>query len=89
MKIPFDYVTLEVSILFGFQSNGDIFHPLNYCILVAKSFVHRQKLFYDNELDFYDYLCELKYKLEIERNICSKNGNHELFSKFAFIYDNL
>jgi exonuclease III len=89
MKIPFDYVTLEVSILFGFQSNGDIFHALNYCILVAKSFVHRQKLFYDNELDFYDYLCELKYKLEIERNICSKNGNHELFSKFAFIYDNL
>ncbi len=33
----------------------------------------------------YDYLWERKYKLQIERMICSANTNDEQFSKFLFI----
>ncbi len=51
---------LEVSILFGFQTNGEVFHILNYCILNGKFYIHKQKLFHENALDFYDYLWELK-----------------------------
>jgi hypothetical protein len=86
LKIPPDCECLEESILFGFQPGGDVFDVLNYCILNAKFFIHRQKLFYENAIDFYDFLCELKYKLEIERSIYSKNSNQECFSKFIFVY---
>ncbi len=38
----------------------------------------------ENTLDFYDYLWELKYKLQIERMICNGTNNDEQFSKFLF-----
>ncbi len=44
-----------------------LFYILNYCILNGKFYIHKYKLFHENALDFYDYLCELKYKLQIER----------------------
>ncbi len=40
-------------------------------------------------LEFYDYLWELKYKLQIERMICDGTNDHEQFSEFPFIYDTL
>ncbi len=51
----------RVCILFGFQMNGEVFDILNYCILNGKFYIHKQKLFHENALDFYDYLWELKY----------------------------
>ncbi len=42
-----------------------------------------------NALDFYDYLWELKYKLQIERMICNGTNNDEQFGKFLFIYNAL
>ncbi len=45
--------------------------------------------FHENALDFYDYLWELKYKLQIERIICNGTNNDEQFSKFLFIYNAL
>ncbi len=58
-KITLHYEFLEESILFGFQMNGEVFHILNYCILNGKYYIHKQKLFHENALDFYDYLWEL------------------------------
>ncbi len=49
----------------------------------------KQKLFQENALDFYDYLWELKYKLQIEKMICNGTSNNEQFSKFPFIYNAL
>ncbi len=42
-----------------------------------------------NTFDFYDYLWELRYKLQIERMICNGTNNDEQFSKFLFIYNAL
>ncbi len=61
---------------------GELFDILNYCILNGKFYIHKQKLFHENELYFYDYLWELKYKLQIERMICNGTSNDEQFSKF-------
>ncbi len=85
-KITLHYEFLEESILFGFQMNVEVFDILNYCILNGKFYIHKLKLFHENELDFYEYLWELKYKLQIERMICNGTNNDEQFSKFLFIY---
>ncbi len=55
-------------------------HILNYCILNGKFYIHKQKLFHENALDFYDYL---------ERMISNGISNNEQFSKFLFIYNAL
>ncbi len=86
-KITLHYEFLEESILFGFQMNGQVFDILNYCILNGKFYIHKQKLFDENALDFYDYLWELKYKLQIERMIYNGTNNDEQFSKLLFIYN--
>ncbi len=57
--------------------NGEDFDILNYCILNRKFYIHKQKLFHENALDFYEYLWDLKYKLQIERMICKRTNNDE------------
>ncbi len=84
-KITLHYEFLEESILFGFEMNREVFDILNYCILNGKFYIHKQKLFHD----FYDYLWELKYKLQIERIIYNGTSNDEQFSQFLFIYNAL
>ncbi len=69
--------------------NGEVFNILNYCILNGEFYIHKQKLFYENALDFYDYLWELKYILQIERMICNGTNNDGQFCKFLFIYNAL
>ncbi len=32
--------------------NGEVFDILNYCILNEKFYIHKQKLFHENALDF-------------------------------------
>ncbi len=86
-KITLHCEFLEDSMLFGFHANGEFFDILNYCILNGKFYIHKQRLFHENALDFYDYLWELKYKLQIERMICNGTSNDEQFSKFLFIYN--
>ncbi len=88
-KITLQYEFLEESILFGFQMNGEVSDILNYCTLNGKFYIHKQKLFHENVLDFYNYLWELKYKLQIERMICNGTSNNEQFNKFLFIYNAL
>ncbi len=74
-KITLHYEFLEESILFGFQMNQEVFDILNYCILNGKFYIHKQKLFHGKALDIYDYLWELKYKLQIERMKCYGTNN--------------
>ncbi len=64
-----DYATLAESILFGFQSEGEIFNVINYCILLAKYYIYCQKIHNNNKIDFYQYLAHLRCKLSIEENI--------------------
>ncbi len=88
-QISPDFDELEESILFGFHAKGEIFIVLNYCILLAKYYIYRQRIHNGNCIQFYDFLVELKYKLSLEKNICTINGTSQLFDKFIFIYNNL
>ena len=83
MKIDKNFENLEECILFGFQSDGEILHVLNYCLLHVKFYIYKQKLA-DKKIDFYEFLMEFKYVLNIERNICKEN-NSLSFHKFDFI----
>ena len=79
----------EVDILFGYQSRENVFVVLNYCIIHAKFFIHRQKLFYNNSLGLHEFLTELKFKLQIEYNICKSNGAVDKFNKYQIVFDQL
>ncbi len=70
--------------LFGFPGENKIFKVINFCILIAKYYIYIQKL-----IDFYDYLVQLKHKLQIEKIICIDDGNPSKFEQFEFILDNI
>ncbi len=46
-------------------------------------------LFNSNKIDFYDYLVQLKQKLQIEKIICIDEGNPSKFKQFEFILDDI
>ena len=89
IKISDDCDSLEECVLFGFQIEGGIFSVLNYCILLAKNYIYNQRLHNDNDIDFYQYLIILRYKLKIEKNICCCNNSLNDFEKFMFLYEQL
>ena len=89
MTITLEFKGIKESILFGFPIVDDLHHALNYCIILAKYFIHRQKLFENDDLDFYKYLCELKYNLKIERSICKSSKKFDKFDKYDFIYESM
>ena len=79
--------TTEEELLLGFICDGDIFKVLNYCVINAKFYMYKQKLFDNNKLGLYEFLMILKAKLNMEYGICKKNGTPEKFDMFNFIYD--
>ena len=81
--------TTELNILFGYMSNENVFMALNYCILHGKYYIYKQRLFHNNNLDLYEFLVELRYKLQIEYDICKKNSCMDKFDKYVFIFDTL
>ena len=79
---------IEECIIFGFQGKGTVIEVLNYCILLCKYYIYKQRLYGDNKLDLYEFLVQLKYKLKIEKTICDKDDRIK-FTKWLFLYDNL
>jgi hypothetical protein len=79
----------EEFILFGYQSKEETLNVLNYCLLHAKFYVYKQRLFHNNSLDLYKFLVQLKYKLQIEYTICQDNLSLNKFEKYSFVYDQL
>ena len=89
MNIPLDIVQLEENIVFGCQNHGEIANVLNFCLLIAKYYIYKQKLFVENKIDFYEFLIELKYKLNMEYHICLHNNTLVSFNKFQFVFEQL
>ncbi len=75
--------------LFGFPGENKIFKVINFCILIAKYYIYIQKLINSNKIDFYNYLVQLKQKLQIENIVCIDEGNPSKFEQFEFILDNI
>ncbi len=69
-------------VLFSFPGENKIFNVINFCILIAKYYIYIQKLINSNKIDFYDFLVQLKQKLQIENIICIDKGNPSKFEQF-------
>ncbi len=76
-------------LLFGLQGNSDVVLASNYCILNAKYYIYIQKLLHNNKIDFYNYLVQLKNKLQVEEICCTNENNSTQFKKLEFILDSL
>ena len=73
-----------------YNPNDDIvIKCLNFCILFAKYFVYNNKK-KGLDVHLYNYLVELKNRLEIENVIASQNDQEEAFRKqWLFIFEYL
>jgi hypothetical protein len=79
----------EKTIIFGCMPEDDMLEALNFVILLGKFYIYKQRLFHDNEINFLEYLIDLKYKLDIEEQICKHNKTLDKFIKYLIIHDNL
>ena len=76
-------------ILLGFPGDDDVIQVLNYCVLIAKHYIYSQKLQLNGNPDLLQYLCYLKHKLSLEKQVCTQNSNSNCFDKYDIIYDML
>ena len=68
----------QVEALLGIPNKSKEFKLTNYILIMGKYYIHRQRLFYNNELNMYNFLVELKQKLLIEKHIlASTNKSHK------------
>ena len=78
----------EKEILFGLPNNGDNNVTLNFCMLHIKHYIYKQRLFHD-EMQSGAIKNMLSVKLEIEKNILSRENKPQNFEKFALLYNKL
>ncbi len=45
--------------------------------------------FHDNNIEFLHFLYVLKFKVDIEHQICQMNNTTQTFNKFVFLYDQM
>ncbi len=89
LEIAADYDFLEECIIFGFHLRGEIFEVLNFCILIAKYYIHNKRLLDDNNIECLHFVYVLKFKLDIEHQICKMNNTTQTINKFVFLYDQM
>ena len=77
----------ENEILFGLHINGDNNVTLNFCMLHIQHYIYKQRLFRGNELQFGAIKNMLSIKLEIEKNILSREHKPQNFAKFELLYN--
>ena len=89
LNIDIESDALQEIIIFGIQANEDVLCVFNFCSLNAKHYIYKQRLFHENNVDFYEYLIELKYKLTLEKRICLDSNTEFIFEKYVFLYEQL
>ena len=74
-------------ILFGIYHDSKLFKNINYVILLAKWFIHKQ-VYLERKIDFFNFLPVLKSHLDTEKYICTWNGRLHIFIKqWSEIYE--
>jgi hypothetical protein len=66
--------------MLGITENAVKNEVINACLLLAKWSIYRTKL-NDSPIFFYNYLCDLKYHLMIEKTIALRNNKLEIYDK--------
>ena len=81
--------SLEVdvkNIILGVPIVDDRSAVLNYILLLAKYFIHKQRMENKHILSIHAFKCLLHYKLKIEKTICESSANCS-FTKFQQLFD--
>ena len=81
--------SLEVdvkNIILGVPIVDDRSAVLNYILLLAKYFIHKQRMENKHILSMHAFKCLLHYKLKIEKTICESSANCS-FTKFQQLFD--
>ena len=76
----------ENDVILGYNLNNPNEMTFNCCILIGKKMIYEQKNYHKKQPDTYKYHCDLKEVIEIEKNICTKNG---YLSEFYKVWGNL
>ena len=76
----------ENDVILGYHLTDPNEKTLNCCILIGKKMIYEQKNYHKKQPDIYKYHCDLKEVIEIERQICTKNGK---LSEFYKVWGNL
>jgi hypothetical protein len=69
--------------MFGEATGVKLRNELNICLIVAKWHIYKEKLS-GNSPCFYKFLCEMKYRLNMERYIAARNNR---MSKYETEWD--
>ena len=81
--------SLEVdvkNIILGVPIVDDRSAVLNYILLLAKYFIHKQRMENKHILSMHAFKCLLHYRLKIEKTICESSANCS-FTKFQQLFD--
>lgn len=65
--------------LLNVNGNTRTFKVINWILLTAKYYIHRQRLFHEGEVSLIAFLSEAKNKLSTEKLICTQEGNPNKF----------
>jgi hypothetical protein len=72
-------VTIKMAII-GILDKGQTTDSLNACLQMARWYIYIEKLNLTNPC-LYKFLCLLKYKIKIERNICQRSNQMKNFER--------
>ena len=81
----------ETDVIFGCpnDNNDEILNGLNFCIIYVKYYISNCK-YEKRKCIFLEFLYLLKYRLEVERYLCSVNNQQILFQeRFDCLMDNI
>ena len=72
-------------IFVGIQTLSDQAMGLNFCVIYAKYFIDKQRLFHDNNYPMKDFLAGLRYTVTIEKDICENKTKS--FQRLQYLLD--
>ena len=86
--VDFPMYPNEKCIIFGLKNSTKSMTVLNFCILLIKYYIYRQRLLHENIFQLHEIRRMLSAKLEIEKKIQNDEQNYK-FEKFRNLYENL
>lgn len=88
IEVNLSFLTKTEKVLGMTNKNGNprTFKIINWLLLTAKFYIHRQRLFYKGELSLIAYLAEVRNKIITERMACRWEGKPQKFRLWECIW---
>ena len=87
--VNFPHYPNVYDILFGVSSMNDCYEVLNFCILHIEYYIYKQRLFNENTMSLREIRNDIRYKLDIEKNICANEDKQVDYEKHIPLYNKL